>query len=208
MGKPAAIVVAVCFAVVGYAGTVPRCEPLPGAAALWSRSDLRFVLIGEIHGTAESPAIFRDLVCAATSSQRSIVIGIERETREQKAIDAFMARAGHAAATSALLAQSGWSVLDGRSSRAMLLLLEALRALKRQGRISEVVAFDDARASESPAQREQRMASALMAAADRHANALVIALTGNLHPSKKLIEGSGSYSLVEPNRRSSENTSG
>lgn len=189
MGNFVAALAVLSLAITGYAGTLPGFEALPGAGTLYSRPDLRFVLVGEMHGTVESPAIFRDLVCAATSSKRPIVVGIERSTREQKAIDTFMAPGNHEAAISALLAERGWNVFDGRSSRAMLMLLEALRPLKLEGRISEIVAFDDARAGESPAQGEQRMASALIAAADRHKNALVIALTGNLHASKTLIEG-------------------
>jgi hypothetical protein len=180
----------------GYAETPPTCASLPGVGALWSRPGLRFVLVGEMHGTTESPVVFRDLVCTATSNKRPIVVGIERSTREQPAIDAFMAPGNHEAATSALLTERGWKVFDGRSSRAMLMLLEGLRALKLKGQISEVVAFDDTRAGESDAQGEQRMASALIAAADRRANALVIALTGNLHASKKLIAEFGSYPLM------------
>jgi hypothetical protein len=193
MGNFVAALVVLSLAIAGYVETLPGFESLPGAGTLYSRPDLRFVLVGEMHGTVESPEIFRDLVCAATSSKRPIVVGIERSTREQKAIDTFMAPGNHEAAISALLAERGWNVFDGRSSRAMLMLLEALRSLKLEGQISEIVAFDDARAGESPAQGEQRMASALIAAANRHKNALVIALTGNLHASKKLIEGFGSY---------------
>ena len=180
----------------GYAETPSPCASLPGASALWSRPGLRFVLVGEMHGAAETPAIFRDLVCAATSNQRPIVVGIESSIREQPAIDAFMAPGNHEAAISALLSSRGWNVFDGRSSRAMLMLLEDLRALKLRGQIAEVVAFSDARAGESDAQGEQRMASALIAAADRHANTLVVALTGNLHASKKLIAEFGSYPLM------------
>lgn len=181
---------------IGRAETIPGCQALPGAGTLWSRPNLRFVLVGEMHGTSESPAIFRDLVCDATSGKRPVVVGIERSSREQKALDTFMAPGNHEAATSALLAERGWSRFDGRSSQAMLLLLEALRVLRLKGRISEVVAFDDNRPGESSAQREDRMASALIAAADHHANALVIALTGNLHASKKLIAGFGSHPLM------------
>jgi hypothetical protein len=35
-----------------HAGTLPECAPLPGADALLSRPDLRFVLVAEMHGTA------------------------------------------------------------------------------------------------------------------------------------------------------------
>jgi hypothetical protein len=181
---------------IGHAGTLPGCEPLPGAATLWSRPNLRFVLVGEMHGTSESPALFRDLVCDATSGKRPLVVGIERGTDEQKAIDAFMAPENHEAATGALFASWGWNVFDGRSSQAMLLLLEALRVMRLKGQISEVVAFADSRPGESPGQGEQRMASALIAAADHHANALVIALVGNVHASKKLIAEVGSYPLM------------
>jgi hypothetical protein len=103
-----AAVGALSLAVAGYAETLPACASLPGASALWFRPGLRFVLVGEMHGTAETPVIFRDLVCAATSNQRPIVVGIERSTREQPAIDAFMAPGNHDAATSALLTEKGW----------------------------------------------------------------------------------------------------
>src|ERR1017187_3600784 len=180
MGNLVATLAALSIAMTGYADTLPGCKSLPGADTLWSRPNLRFVLAGEMHGTSESPAMFRDLVCDATSSKQPVVAGIEGSAREQKEIDAFMAPGNHGAAISALLAARGWNVFDGRSSGAMLMLLEALRVLKLKGQIAEVVAFDDTRPGDSPAQREQHMASALIAAADRHANALVIALTGIL----------------------------
>jgi hypothetical protein len=149
-----------------------------------------------MHGTSESPALFRDLVCSATSSKRPVVVGIERSTGEQAATDTFLSPAHHQAARQALLAERGWSNCDGRSSRAMLTLLESLRALKLKGRISEVVAFADSRPGESPAAGEQRMASALIAVSDRHPGALLLALVGNLHASKKLIDGFGSFPLM------------
>ena len=196
MSNLLAALAALSIAGAGWADSLPACQPLPGADALWSRPGIRFILLGEIHGTTETPELFRDLVCAAAAAQRPVVVGLERATREQAAIDAFLARDNHAAATDALLAENGWRIFDGRSSRAMLKLLEALRLLKLNGRISAVVAFDDARRDESNAAREQRMASALMAAAGRYANALVVALTGNLHASKKLIDGFGSYPFM------------
>jgi hypothetical protein len=196
MSNIVATLAALCLAATASAATLPGCKSLPGARALWSQPDLRFVLAGEMHGTVESPAIFRDLVCDAASGKRPVVVGIERSASEQNAIDAFMAAENHEAAVAALLAERGWNAFDGKSSRAMLMLLEALRALKLKGRIAGVVAFSDTRAGESPAQGEQRMASALLAAADRHPTALVVALTGNLHASKKLIAEFGSYPLM------------
>jgi hypothetical protein len=73
----------------------------------------------------------------------------------------------------------------------MLALLETLRELKL-----EVVAFDASLAGDTDVQRDQRMASALMAAARRHKNALVIALTGNVHGSKKPNAELGNYPVM------------
>jgi hypothetical protein len=172
------------------------CQPLPGADALWSKPGVRFILLGEMHGTTEAPALFRDLVCAAAAGKRPVVVGVERSSREQAAIDTFMRADGHAAAVDALLAERGWGGFDGRSSRAMLTLLEALRILKLEGKVSEVLALDGSRPDDPDAVREQCMASALIAAAGRHPNALVLALTGNVHASKRLIEGFGSYPFM------------
>ena len=185
------------YTVLGLAAALhaqsPNCRPLPGADSLRSRSGLRFILVGEMHGTAETPQSFRDLVCAAQSAKRPLVVGIERPAREQKAIDVFLAPEDHAAAVRGLLAEPGWKVLDGRSSQAMLTLLEELRAFQLKGNIAGVIAFDGVQTGDSAAQREQRMASILTAAADRRPDCLVIVLTGNLHASKKPVARFGSY---------------
>ena len=167
------------------AADLPRCDSIHGSDLLWSRSGIAFVLVGEMHGTTETPAIFADLVCSAKAAKRPIVVGIERPVAEQDAINAFMDAGKHAAAVDTLLAQTGWhKPLDGRSSRAMLALLEELRAMKAQRTVTEVVAFDAARPDEPAAKREERMAGVLTGAASRYPGALVIALSGNLHPSK------------------------
>ena len=193
---PKLIIALVAVAAAG-AASLPGCQPVPGADVLVAKPDVRFILLGEMHGTMEAPALFRDLVCAsAAAGKRPVVVGLERSTREQAAIDAFLAADNHASATAALLAESGWGTFDGRSSQAMLALLEALRELKSKGQISEVVAIDGARPDDVDEAREQRMASALTTAADRHPNALVLAFTGNVHASKKLIEGFGTYPFM------------
>jgi len=185
LGRAIAALMTLALAASIEAESGPDCQPLAGASLLWPKTGLRFVLVGETHGTAEAPMLFRDLVCAAESTGRPIVVGLERSVDEQPAIDVFLAGENRDAAATALLLQPGWNSFDGRSSRAMLALLEALRTLRRQGRIAEAVAFSAYRAGDSPAVGERRMASVLMAAAGRHPHALVLALTGNLHASKK-----------------------
>lgn len=182
--------------VAAFAAPAPRCAEIPGVDRLWSDSHVRFVLAGEMHGTNETPALFGDLVCAAGASKRPIIVGIEHPAEEQEAMDAFMNSTDHETAVRMLLSRRTWNTFDGRSSRAMLALFQRLRALKASGRIAEVVAFDDSRPGEPDAQREARMAAALAAAAERRPKALVIALTGNVHASKEILQEIGPYPLM------------
>ncbi|MFC5388937.1 hypothetical protein U0030_03370 [Brevundimonas bullata] len=50
------------------------CRPIAGAEALW-REDIRYVFIGETHGTTEAPAAFAELVCAALEQGPVTVFG-------------------------------------------------------------------------------------------------------------------------------------
>jgi len=177
-----------------HAGEPLGCKPIAGTEQLWSKPALRFVVAGEMHGTNETPAIFKDLVCSADGLKRPIIVGVE--LREQVAIDRFMASTNRDLAADALLSKGEWHDSDGRTSQAMLMLLEDLRALKLGGAVSGIVAFSVWRLGETAAKGEKRMASALLAAARRHPNALVIALTGNVHACKKMLPGVGSYPLM------------
>jgi hypothetical protein len=56
---------AFCVLLSVHAEERPGCEPIAGTEQLWSRPALRFVLVGEMHGTKQTPAIFKDLVCSA-----------------------------------------------------------------------------------------------------------------------------------------------
>lgn len=191
LAKPLAVC---CIALGIHAAERPHCVPIPGAEQLWKRPGLRFVIVGEMHGTTEAPAIFGDLVCSARETKRHIIVGIE--LRDQHALDMFMVQPNHAAEVKRLLSSEEWSGDDGRTSTAMLSLLERLRALKMDGVVSDIVAFSLTRGGESASKGEERMASALLEAGERHPNALVIALTGNVHACKKILAEVGSYGLM------------
>ena len=191
MNRAFAICILLCLSGNIHA-QAPPCQPLPRADSLWV-PDLPFILVGEMHGTTETPQVFRDLVCAARATKRPVLVGLERPSSEQAAIDAFLAPENHAEAVRALLRERDWGVFDGRSSKAMLALLEELRLLRMHGDIRGIIAFDDRRPGETPAQREQRMAAYLTAAADRIPGSLVIVLTGNLHARQKPVARFGGY---------------
>jgi hypothetical protein len=162
------------------------CRPIPGAAVLWAKPSVRFVLVGEQHGTREAPEIFGDLVCiAAKSAGRPLVVAVEHLVREQAALDAFMASSGDASAVRALIAQPPWSdlaaqVQDGRYSAAYLALIERLHRLHAEGRVARVIAIDPGGAS-----RDAVMADRISKASDGISDALTLVFAGNAHTAKQ-----------------------
>ncbi len=166
------------------------CNPIPGASQLWSNPSTRYILVGEMHGTQEHPAIFGDLVCAAADSGREIIVGLERPTSEQPEIDVLLDSKNPTQATSELLKKPMWSTLDGRSSQAMVMLLDRLRTYKASGKVKEVIAFD-AGVNDESAARDRKMGNFLQGVASRNPNALILVLTGNLHPLKAAMKEFG-----------------
>lgn len=141
------------------------------------------VLIGEIHGTQETPALFGDLVCRAAQRQSgTVLVGLEIVATAQGAIDAFLESSGDAAAKQALLAAEFWQreYQDGRSSRGMLDLLDALRRHRGAGLKILVRALDPA-TYEKPGDRDAGMAASLLDAISARSPAQTLILVGNVH---------------------------
>lgn len=162
----------------------PRCAAsVDGLAALLERPGLRFLLLGEIHGTAETPALFSEIVCSASS--RPLVIGVEWPADSQRALDAFLLAADEKAARTQIHAAPALRRPDGRGSRAMIAMLMEIWHLRRAGRPISLVAFDHEIAAPGTSnERETRMAALLSDAARKRPGALVVALTGLGHADK------------------------
>ena len=160
------------------------CAELAGADALVKRPEIEFVLVGEYHGTNEMPAVARDIACAATTTGRPLVFGVELTPVDQPAIDEFMRSNGSPSARGALLASPGWCEKGGRTTAAIVEMLETLRRLGRRNRVS-VVAFDAAPTPRgTSAAREAAMAKVLKKTAAKQPGSLVVALTGAGHAGK------------------------
>ncbi|OMG54329.1 MULTISPECIES: hypothetical protein [Brevundimonas] len=116
------------------------CRPVAGSEALW-RDDVRYLFVGETHGTVEAPAAFADLVCAALE-QGPVVVSLEYPVEFQPTLDAFMEADTEAEARAALAAYAHGPFVhhDGRGSEAMLDLLLRLRAMLREAADMTVVA--------------------------------------------------------------------
>ncbi|WP_052507849.1 hypothetical protein [Sphingomonas hengshuiensis] len=168
-----------------FGAMAPVCSPVPGAAALWQPS-IRWVIVGEMHGTNETPDAFANLVCLASLTGRPVKVALEYPSDDQSAIDSFLASDGGAAARSALLKVSLFTsgVQDGRGSTAFLRLFERLRAMKQAGQITGVVASDVGRSTLRGQDRNAAMAQR-WAAIDAPDNAIILSLVGNIHAMRK-----------------------
>jgi hypothetical protein len=164
------------------AAATTACSPIPGADQIWSKSSLHWVFIGEWHGSNETPAAFRDLVCDAIAQGKHVTIALERPTSEQAALDNILTARDLSKAQESLLRLPGWKeVLDGRASEAMLRLLVSLRELRKLQPDLKVVAFDAPYTGTAPGARDEALGHALLSLRPTKPNDLVLILTGNLH---------------------------
>jgi len=169
------------------------CASVPGSDALW-RDEVRFVFVGETHGTAETPAAFAGLTCQALA-HGPVIVALEFPVSMQPVLDAAMVAPSDEAARAAIL---GWEsgpfrFHDGRGSEAMLDLLLRLRAMRLAGRPLTVVAS----VPESPrvqgfgqSYAELDRAAVWVAAARSQPDARVVVLVGRVHAEKARRVGS------------------
>jgi len=166
----------------GAAGAVP-CHPIPCWEHVLADDRTRWIVIGEMHGTSETPALFADAVCL-TARSRPVVVALEFPGAEQPAIDAFLDSDGGEQARRAFLAAPMWNppMKDGRSSEAVFRLFETLRQMRAAGQIASVVAFQAARFEAGQFSQEgSEKAMAQLVLAGTPAGSTVLVLTGNIH---------------------------
>ncbi|NTX11952.1 hypothetical protein HUA74_33635 [Myxococcus sp. CA051A] len=102
------------------------------------------VLIGEQLGTREIPATVGDLACEAVQTGLGVTVALAIPEKEQERINTYLASPGRPADQDALLRGNFWRKLqqDGRGSRAVMDLIDRVRALRAAGRSVFVVAMD------------------------------------------------------------------
>ena len=174
-----ASLLAAAFAVAPAAPT--GCADVPGADSLWQPAT-RWVFIGELHGTNETPDAFANLVCLAAKARQSVTVALEYPVDAQPVIDAWLASDGSDRARAALLALPAWQrkIQDGRTSAAFLRLFEQLRVLRHAGKVASVRAFDAPSDNSDKRDRNAAMADRLKHIADE-TSGLVLVLVGNIH---------------------------
>jgi erythromycin esterase-like protein len=145
----------------------------------------RLLVLGEFHGTRETPLLVRQLV-DDYSRNGPVVLALELPRGETPTLHDYLASDGGEQARQQLRRRAFWSVRDdqhdGRRSRDMLAMIESQRVLKSQGRVIEVVGYDVNASKGGNQARDDRMATELRRLYRRlPADARMLVLTGNVH---------------------------
>jgi len=149
--------------------------------------DHRLVVLGEYHGTAETPLLVADLMERYSRNTAAVRLALELPMSENVALARYLRSDGGADARETLRTSPFWVVKDdqhdGRRSRDMLALIEAVRVLRAQGRDVGVAGYDnETGASTSSDQRDAAMATHLRQQFNAlPADARMLVLTGNVH---------------------------
>lgn len=142
------------------------------------------LMLGEIHGTKESPEAVLDTLNQAQEMGKDVVLGVEYPQEIQPVLDRMGASRDSTELKSTFFFRQG---RDGRTSDAMVSLLEAAAARGIPVRAfdldntqwTNLAGFD---LSEQSAARDQMMGKNLLALSNAYpGNTLVVSLSGNLH---------------------------
>jgi erythromycin esterase-like protein len=143
----------------------------------------RVVLLGEVHGTHEFPALVAAVAERAVAGGVPVTIGLEIPSTEQPAVDAYLdGRGGVAELTAGTFWRRPPADHDGRASVAIVALLTGVRGGRAAGADLDVVAFDLGRSrSARQDDRDAAMAAHLVDAARARSGGCVLVLAGNDH---------------------------
>lgn len=167
------------------AASIAGCAPVPGLEARIADPKLDYLLVGEYHGTNEMPGLAADAMCAAAATGRPTVLGVEFTPDTQPFLDAYLASDGGQRARAALLEAPAWREKGGRTTMAILAMIERARLLAQAGRPVRIAAFDTVPQPTISQEREAGMAKGLAAAQAGRPGSLVVALTGAGHADKE-----------------------
>lgn len=147
----------------------------------------RTLLIGEQLGSREAPAVVGDVVCQASAAGFTVVLGLSIPRTEQERINRYLASPGAPSDQDELLRGAFWRrpFQDGRSSRAIMDLIDRVRSLRNYGLFISLVAYDTEEAIGSA--RDARLAVLWEERRKSHPEELFVILAGNTHT--RTVEG-------------------
>lgn len=184
---------------LGALAATPDCAGPPPQLAL-DKITARAIVVGEVHGTTETPAFVGQVVCGLLKSGRPVILALERDGSEQVALNRYLASAGLPADVKALTGNGAWAepMQDGRNSRAMLALIEQVRQWKQAGqrvgllamqmeyhqivpREPKQVSFTEADGARLALLNDRAMADKTWVTLTANPGYTVVALAGNTH---------------------------
>lgn len=118
------------------------CTAIDGVETLLTDIDPQIIVIGEIHGMDGPPAFAEALMCHSLS--RGLKTGLALEYGDEEGrYTSYLASPGSAADQIEFFEESSWKYdfTDGRSSEAMLSLIDRAREYKNQGHDLTVITF-------------------------------------------------------------------
>ena len=147
----------------------------------------RTLLIGEQLGSREAPAVVGDVVCQASATGLTVALGLSIPRTEQERINRYLASPGAPSDQDELLRGLFWRrpFQDGRSSRAIMDLIDRVRSLRAYGLFISVVAYDTEEAIGS--ERDARLATLWDQRRKALPEELFVILAGNTHT--RTVEG-------------------
>lgn len=167
------------------AASASSCSPVKDADSLWASAETRWIVVGEMHGSNETPDAFTNLVCLAAAARGPVTVALELPQDMQPVLDTWLASDGGDKAKAALLAAPWWHrpLQDGRSSIAFLRMLERLRTLHVAGKVVAVRGFDEPATWRGATDRNADMAGTLIDIAAT-TKGLTMVLVGNVHAAR------------------------
>ncbi|RKH91515.1 hypothetical protein D7Y21_02535 [Corallococcus sp. AB045] len=180
-------------AVTPATSAAPACGvPVEDASSLFSAGGV--LLLADPLGTQEVPSAALRMVCEATARELPVTLALSIPAAEQPLLERYLSSDGDSAAVQQLLSESAfWRRVyqDGRSSRAMLWLVEQARRLRVSGKDVAVVAIDADKAHGN--EREAQMAQHLLNALSKRPQAWTLVLTGSVHARTQEVSWDGDF---------------
>ena len=117
------------------------CEPIENIESVLSR---QVIVLGEIHGTNESPRFAENLVCHLLKAKKRVVLALEIQNNYQSQIVEAINQTSEEAAVAQLGKMLFWraSMQDGKRSIGYMSLLRSAWRWKKQNPEFQVIAVD------------------------------------------------------------------
>jgi len=160
---------------------------------------IRYVIFGELHGSAQSPAMVGQTACALSSKRDRLLVALE--LGDNAGLQRAWALPHAEFAQQLPVIMTEWKTrADGVTSQAVFDMIVQLHALKDEGRLIDLVGFNGAPDADQqrrfadlkgPAVHEAVQADNIRRAAETNRYRHVLVLVGNVHARKRMVTSRG-----------------